>query len=159
SPLEDVETLGSRSSAAVAHSGVVGGMLGGRGRGGGRHARLETESERLARRSQRMLFWALSAVAGLLAILVGLVAVAVREGIHVGDGGGGRQTYDEQQQEGSVAGDGSGGREVSRIAFGSCTSRGIQDDPGQPIWTQAIVPAEPDAWIWAGDMAYLDNPA
>ncbi|CAB1097696.1 unnamed protein product [Ectocarpus sp. CCAP 1310/34] len=130
SPLEDLETLGSRSSAAIAHSGVVGGMLGGRGGGGGRHARLETESERLARRSQRMLFWALSAVAGLLAILVGLVAVAVREGIYVGDGGGGRQTYDEQQQqEGSVAGDGSGGREVSRIAFGSCTQ--VEGHPGR----------------------------
>lgn len=37
-------------------------------------------------------------------------------------------------------------------------STGIQDDLGQPIWTQAVIPAEPDAWIWAGDMAYLDNP-
>ncbi|CAN0051240.1 unnamed protein product, partial [Laminaria digitata] len=33
-----------------------------------------------------------------------------------------------------------------------------QDDPGQPIWTQAIIPSEPDAWIWLGDMAYLDHP-
>lgn len=37
-------------------------------------------------------------------------------------------------------------------------SRGAQDDPGQPIWTQAIIPSEPDAWIWLGDMAYLDHP-
>jgi len=39
-----------------------------------------------------------------------------------------------------------------------CRSRGVQDDPGQPIWTQAVIPAEPDAWIWAGDFAYLDHP-
>lgn len=37
-------------------------------------------------------------------------------------------------------------------------STGVQDDPGQPIWTQAIIPAEPDAWVWLGDMAYLDHP-
>lgn len=42
--------------------------------------------------------------------------------------------------------------------FSLSRSTGIQDDPGQPIWTQAIIPAEPDAWIWAGDMAYLDHP-
>lgn len=36
----------------------------------GRHVRLETPLERSARRSQRMLFWAVSAAAALLAILV-----------------------------------------------------------------------------------------
>ena len=25
------------------------------------------------------------------------------------------------------------------------------------IWTDAIIPANPDAWIWAGDMIYVDN--
>ncbi|CAN0212970.1 unnamed protein product [Pylaiella littoralis] len=167
SPLDDVETLGS-SGAAVSDGGGGGGggrrrggagMLGA-GRGGGKHSRLETPLERSARRSQRMLFGALSAVAALLAILVGLLAVALREGIYVG-GDRSSLSYEEQQQqeqeaEGGVAA--AAPREVSKIAFGSCTSRGIQDDPGQPIWTQAIIPAEPDAWIWAGDMAYLDNP-
>lgn len=86
SPLSDVETVGSqghggrRSGAAV--SGGGGGILGAPGmrgmrgaaaaaaRGGGRHARLETPLERSMRRSQRLLFWAVSAAAALLAILV-----------------------------------------------------------------------------------------
>eukprot|EP00613_Pedinella_sp_CCMP2098_P076997 CAMPEP_0171939682 /NCGR_PEP_ID=MMETSP0993-20121228/36516_1 /TAXON_ID=483369 /ORGANISM="non described non described, Strain CCMP2098" /LENGTH=601 /DNA_ID=CAMNT_0012581575 /DNA_START=397 /DNA_END=2202 /DNA_ORIENTATION=+ len=28
----------------------------------------------------------------------------------------------------------------------------------QRIWTQGVIPTKLDAWIWAGDMAYLDNP-
>ena len=45
-------------------------------------------------------------------------------------------------------------RPVSRIAFGSCTSHDLRP---QPIW-EAVVAAQPDAWIWVGDMAYTDNP-
>ena len=25
------------------------------------------------------------------------------------------------------------------------------------IWTKSIIPADPHAWIWAGDMVYLDD--
>jgi hypothetical protein len=35
---------------------------------------------------------------------------------------------------------------VSRIAFGSCTARTKMP---QPIWEQAVIPSEPDAWIWS----------
>ena len=38
---------------------------------------------------------------------------------------------------------------IRRIAFGSCTSYDIRP---QPIWTQGVVPARPDAWVWLGDM-------
>ena len=47
---------------------------------------------------------------------VGLVAVAVREGVHVGDDGYSSRLYEGEQQQRPVA-----PREVSRIAFGSCT--------------------------------------
>lgn len=47
----------------------------------------------------------------------GLVAVAVREGVHIGDHGYSSRFYGEEAQgAGAVA-----PREVSRIAFGSCT--------------------------------------
>eukprot|EP00903_Cladosiphon_okamuranus_P013391 g12479.t1 len=161
SPLGDVETVGSQGHSGSGPGTVVsagGGMLGVPGilsGGGGRHARLETPLERSMRRNQRMLFWAVSTSGALLAILLALVAVAVHQGIHVG--GDGPLTYEQQsgEESGGVA---TAPREVRRIAFGSCTSTGIQDDLGQPIWTQAIIPAEPDAWIWLGDMAYLDHP-
>ncbi|BBN15673.1 hypothetical protein MPTK1_6g21440 [Marchantia polymorpha subsp. ruderalis] len=44
---------------------------------------------------------------------------------------------------------------VSRVAFGSCTSR---RDVYQPIWRQGVIPSSPQAWIWAGDIAYMDWP-
>ncbi|MCO5569762.1 hypothetical protein L7F22_023477 [Adiantum nelumboides] len=44
---------------------------------------------------------------------------------------------------------------VSRIAFGSGTSL---DYRSQPIWVQGIIPSNPNAWIWLGDMAYMDKP-
>lgn len=44
------------------------------------------------------------------------------------------------------------GAAVSRIAFGSCAD---QDEP-QPIW-DAILEAQPDLWIWAGDNIYGDT--
>lgn len=44
---------------------------------------------------------------------------------------------------------------VSRIAFGSDTS---SDYRSQPIWVQGVIPSDPHAWIWAGDMAYMDKP-
>lgn len=31
---------------------------------------------------------------------------------------------------------------VSRIAFGSCTSKGVHDDQAQPIWTEGIIPSK-----------------
>lgn len=46
-------------------------------------------------------------------------------------------------------------RIVSRIGFGSCTSRVAID---QPIWITGIIPSDIDAWIWAGDIAYTDWP-
>eukprot|EP00897_Mesotaenium_endlicherianum_P005053 jgi/Mesen1/4576/ME000232S03835 len=45
---------------------------------------------------------------------------------------------------------------IAKIAFGSCTSK-LPDVP-QPIWEHAIIPSNPHAWIWAGDMAYMDHP-
>eukprot|EP00803_Ostreobium_quekettii_P006415 evm.model.scf_1038.4 EVM.evm.TU.scf_1038.4 scf_1038:28489-36391(-) len=44
---------------------------------------------------------------------------------------------------------------VKRIAFGSCTSHLLDE---QPIWTEGVIASGPDAWIWLGDMAYLDSP-
>ncbi|CAM6129940.1 unnamed protein product [Calypogeia fissa] len=44
---------------------------------------------------------------------------------------------------------------VSRVAFGSCTSR---KPIKQPIWREGIIPSNIDAWIWAGDIAYMDWP-
>jgi len=44
---------------------------------------------------------------------------------------------------------------ATRVAFGSGTSL---DYRSQPIWTQAVIPSNPDAWIWLGDMAYMDKP-
>eukprot|EP00903_Cladosiphon_okamuranus_P012811 g11973.t1 len=81
----------------------------------------------------------------------------MHQGIYVG--GGGPLTYEQQRQaeEGGV-GVAAAPRETRRIAFGSCASTGMPVELGQPIWTQAIIPAEPDAWIWVGDMAYLDSP-
>ncbi|CAM9699898.1 unnamed protein product [Chrysoparadoxa australica] len=46
---------------------------------------------------------------------------------------------------------------IKRIAFGSCTSKGVNDERAQPIWT-AVIASEPDAWVWLGDFAYLDYP-
>jgi hypothetical protein len=40
-----------------------------------------------------------------------------------------------------------------RLAFGSCTSYDLRP---QPIW-DAVVGAQPDGWIWLGDLAYLDT--
>lgn len=44
---------------------------------------------------------------------------------------------------------------ISKIAFGSCTSYDLRP---QPVWTQGVIAAQPDAWIWVGDMAYMDDP-
>lgn len=44
---------------------------------------------------------------------------------------------------------------VSRIAFGSGTA---SEYGPQPIWQQAVIPTDPHAWIWVGDMAYMDLP-
>lgn len=41
---------------------------------------------------------------------------------------------------------------IQRIAFGSCTA---YDEREWTIFRDAIQPARPDAWIWAGDMVYL----
>lgn len=56
---------------------------------------------------------------------VGLVAVALREGIYVG-GDGSRVSYEQQQQQQQEEeAEGGGGvaaaREIRKIAFGSCT--------------------------------------
>lgn len=65
---------------------------------------------------------------------------------------------------------------VTRLAFGSCTG---YDFRPQPIWAGGVIPfqvseardvpnlpvavcsasphtAQPDAWVWAGDMIYMD---
>lgn len=45
-----------------------------------------------------------------------------------------------------------GQRPVQRIAFGSC----LHQDRPAPIW-EAIVGAEPEAWVWLGDNIYGDT--
>ena len=40
------------------------------------------------------------------------------------------------------------------LAFGSCTSYDLRD---WVIFTDAILPSMPDAWLWAGDFVYLDD--
>ena len=45
-------------------------------------------------------------------------------------------------------------RLVKRIAFGSCSSYDMEP---LPVFTR-VVEQEPDVWIWAGDMVYLDEP-
>eukprot|EP00200_Dunaliella_tertiolecta_P004176 CAMPEP_0202341118 /NCGR_PEP_ID=MMETSP1126-20121109/2261_1 /ASSEMBLY_ACC=CAM_ASM_000457 /TAXON_ID=3047 /ORGANISM="Dunaliella tertiolecta, Strain CCMP1320" /LENGTH=624 /DNA_ID=CAMNT_0048931911 /DNA_START=143 /DNA_END=2017 /DNA_ORIENTATION=- len=50
----------------------------------------------------------------------------------------------------------SSAREVSRVAFGSCSAYDVRP---QPIWENAIIPSAPDAWVWLGDFAYLDDTA
>lgn len=42
------------------------------------------------------------------------------------------------------------------IAFGSCTA---YDAEKQAIWTDGVIPLAPDAWIWLGDIVYLDDPS
>eukprot|EP00249_Psilotum_nudum_P012012 c23529_g1_i1 orf=105-1763(+) len=44
---------------------------------------------------------------------------------------------------------------ASKIAFGSSTS---YDYRPQPVWVHGVIPSNPDAWIWLGDMAYMDKP-
>ncbi|MDQ8181233.1 alkaline phosphatase D family protein [Pelagicoccus sp. SDUM812005] len=45
-----------------------------------------------------------------------------------------------------------GGQRLERVAFGSC----LHQDKPAPIW-EAIVAAEPDAWVWLGDNIYGDT--
>jgi hypothetical protein len=28
----------------------------------------------------------------------------------------------------------------------------------QRVWTEGVIPANPDAWVWLGDMVYMDEP-
>jgi alkaline phosphatase D len=44
---------------------------------------------------------------------------------------------------------------LSRIAFGSCSAYDIRN---QSVWDQGVMPAQPDAWVWLGDMYYGDEP-
>ena len=44
---------------------------------------------------------------------------------------------------------------ITNIAFGSCTAYDLRE---MNIWTDAIIPSLPQAWIWTGDMVYLDDP-
>jgi len=43
---------------------------------------------------------------------------------------------------------------TTRLAAGSCTSYDLRP---QPIWTRGVIPFDPHAWIWLGDMSYLDD--
>ncbi len=46
------------------------------------------------------------------------------------------------------------GFKASSIAFGSCTAYDLRE---LSIWDDAILPSQPDAWIWTGDFVYLDD--
>jgi alkaline phosphatase D len=45
---------------------------------------------------------------------------------------------------------------VSRVAFGSCVA--YDSATPQDVWTEGVLPSKPDAWLWLGDMAYMDVP-
>lgn len=45
-----------------------------------------------------------------------------------------------------------GRRVVSRVGFGSCTSRVAME---QPIWAKGVIPSDIEAWIWCVDSAHL----
>ncbi|WIA30967.1 hypothetical protein OEZ86_001015 [Tetradesmus obliquus] len=45
--------------------------------------------------------------------------------------------------------------QIKRIAFSSCTSYDLRP---QPIWTEGVIPSNPDAWVWLGDITYMDDP-
>jgi len=61
------------------------------------------------------------------------------------------ETFSGQQTSGLISTD----KRVSRIAYGSCTSFHLYP---QPVWTQGVIPSDPDAWIWLGDIVYMDIP-
>ncbi len=50
--------------------------------------------------------------------------------------------------------DNEGSFAARKIAFGSCSSYDLRD---MNIFTDAIIPSKPDAWIWTGDFVYLDD--
>lgn len=43
---------------------------------------------------------------------------------------------------------------INSVSFGSCTSHDLTE---MSIFDDAIIPSKPEAWIWTGDLAYLDN--
>eukprot|EP00882_Tetradesmus_deserticola_P026846 GHRQ01029657.1.p1 GENE.GHRQ01029657.1~~GHRQ01029657.1.p1 ORF type:complete len:181 (+),score=39.52 GHRQ01029657.1:553-1095(+) len=45
--------------------------------------------------------------------------------------------------------------QIKRVAFSSCTSYDLRP---QPIWTEGVIPSNPDAWVWLGDITYMDDP-
>ncbi|CAM9750791.1 unnamed protein product, partial [Phaeothamnion confervicola] len=38
------------------------------------------------------------------------------------------------------------------------SAQGAHDGGPQPVWTEGVIPSRPDAWLWLGDIAYLDYP-
>jgi alkaline phosphatase D len=43
---------------------------------------------------------------------------------------------------------------TTRLSAGSCTSYDLRP---QPVWTRGVIPFDPHAWVWLGDMSYLDD--
>lgn len=46
------------------------------------------------------------------------------------------------------------GFRANSISFGSCSSYDLRD---MSIWDDAIIPSQPEAWIWTGDLVYVDD--
>ena len=70
------------------------------------------------------------------------------------DGNGRNEGIGDDDGETSIIGAPSAFSSVSSIAFGSCSAYDLRE---MHIWNDAIIPAQPDAWIWLGDMVYLDE--
>ncbi|GFR47159.1 hypothetical protein Agub_g8850 [Astrephomene gubernaculifera] len=102
---------------------------------------------RNAKRSKRIKLYALVGVgiASCVSLALALTAIGLSKQTQK-DITSLSKSDDSQQQVGF--------RPTRRIAFGSCTSYDLRP---QPVWAEGVIPAQPDAWIWLGDMAYLDS--
>eukprot|EP00241_Pyramimonas_parkeae_P003592 CAMPEP_0114237380 /NCGR_PEP_ID=MMETSP0058-20121206/7357_1 /TAXON_ID=36894 /ORGANISM="Pyramimonas parkeae, CCMP726" /LENGTH=654 /DNA_ID=CAMNT_0001349413 /DNA_START=109 /DNA_END=2073 /DNA_ORIENTATION=+ len=83
-------------------------------------------------------------VGALIAIMAPLIALVVVIAYMVG-------AYASQRDDEATPGVAFG---INRIAFGSCTSYHHVSQ----VWVEGVIPSAPDAWIWMGDMSYMDDP-
>ncbi|GBF97189.1 hypothetical protein Rsub_10050 [Raphidocelis subcapitata] len=99
----------------------------------------DAERRRRRRRAARL------ALAGALLAVSALAAAALAVGASAG----------RSAAAAASAAAGAAPRPVRRLAFGSCTAYDLRP---QLVWTSGVIPFNPDAWVWLGDMFYGDNP-
>lgn len=114
----------------------------------------EASREQSKQRRTRTWLLALTIATGILAVIA-MTAVALAASTQrLQD-----QLLKQQQLVGGILAGGTqtnqGWQGIKKIAFGSCTAYDLRP---QPIWTQGVIPAQPDAWVWLGDFAYMDDP-